>query len=154
MAEQDHQEHKQSEKTQLNIGAEDWPAIVTDKVVETVSAVRSRTVDNLALVVRSVVYGPVAAAAFLTLFTLAIITVVRMADIYLPIGESGFSEGLGSATWAAHALTGTLSLILGLGLWKARLSTARPIIIAVVINVVLIVSIIIYALLKYHTDIL
>lgn len=129
-------------RSAFSIGPEDWPATAADHIVAGVGKIRSHTVDNLALVVRAMVYGLAAVTVCVFLAVLAVVSAVRMLDAYLPIGD-----GVGSATWAAHGFAGTLSLVLGLGAWRARSSTARPIVIAIVVNIALIVSTIAYGVL-------
>ncbi|MDE0267656.1 MAG: hypothetical protein OXI96_01270 [Acidimicrobiaceae bacterium] len=143
MTKEDRKENNKSENLQLELGGEDWPAIVADKIVTTVGTIRSHTIDNLSLIVRSMVYGLVAISAFMALLVLSIVAAVRLADAHLPIGD-----GIGSATWTAHAFIGALVTILGLGTWKARTSTARPIFVAIAIDFVLILSVMSYALLR------
>ena len=139
MADSDAGEREQPSLSSLSIGPDDWPAVAADKIVAVVGTIRSHTVDNLTLAVRAVVYG-LAAVAFSSASTvLAVVIAVRMADAYLPIGS-----GVGSATWAAYAFTGTLVSVLGIGAWRARSSTARPVRIAVLIDAVLVSAVLAY----------
>ena len=131
------------ERPPLSIGPEDWPVAAADKIVNVVGTIRSYTVDNLALAARALVYGLVAITACVVLTVMMIASTVRMADAYLPIGS-----GVGSATWAAYAFAGVLISILGLGAWRARSSDARPVRIAVAIDVVLISAVTLYGVIR------
>ena len=124
-------------------GGEGWPASAADKVVAVVHTIRSYTIDNLTLAVRATVYGLVAVTAGVALAVLIIALAVRMADAYLPIGN-----GVGSATWAAYAFTGVLVSVLGIGVWSARSSDARPIQVAVIIDAALVLTMVSYGVIQ------
>ena len=67
------------------------------------------------------------------------IALLRLTDAYLPIGD-----GVGSATWAAHALLGLLLSVLGLGAWISRTGSMRPLITAAVVDVTILIGIVFY----------
>ena len=123
----------------LAIGADDWPAQAADTVVRVVDNVKAKTTDNVVLIVRGIVYGLVVAVLGLAIITMLLVALLRITDAYLPIGA-----GVGSATWAAHGLLGLLLSILGLGLWRARTESNRPIVFAVVLDVAIIIAIVFY----------
>ena len=130
----------------LSIGSDDWPATVADKIVEVVDAVRVQTTDRAVLVLRAVVYCLVAGVAAIAAIVLLAIVAVRLADAYLPIGA-----GVGSATWAAHGFIGVLVSILGLGAWRARTGSARPVYVALAVDVLIIVGVVFYGVIKALT---
>jgi len=127
----------------LTVVPDEWPAAVADQIVAWVGSVRHYTVDNIVRAARALVYGLLAAAAVIALTVLFAVALVRLADAYLPIGA-----GVGSATWAAHGFIGLLVSVLGLGLWQARSSTARPLWIALVIDVALIIAVVFYGVIR------
>ncbi len=127
------------ERPQLSLGSDDWPTTVADKIVEFVDAVRVQTTDRAVFVLRAVVYCLVAVVAAIAAVVLLAVVAVRLADAYLPIGA-----GVGSATWAAHGFIGLLVSILGFGAWRARTGSARPVYIAIIIDVVIIVGVVFY----------
>ena len=135
----DDPETGEREEPPLVIGPENWPEVAADKVVAVVGAIRSHTTDNVVRAARAAVYGLVALVAAVALLVLLTIIAVRLADAYLPVGA-----GVGSATWAAHAFIGALVSILGLGVWRARTSTARPVWVAVIVDAALIVAVVFY----------
>ncbi len=128
-----------ADKTQAKLNADDWPAGIADRIVDTIATVRTNTTDRVITAVRAIVYGLVAGVALIALIVLLTITLVRLADAYLPIGA-----GVGSATWAAHGFIGLLITILSLGIWKARSSTTRPIKIALILDLLLIAGVVAY----------
>ena len=127
----------------LTLGSDDWPADLADRIVSVIGTVRSRTTDNVVRVARAMVYGLVAVAAAAALVVLLTIIAVRLADAYLPIGD-----GVGSATWAAHGFIGLLVSILAGGAWRARHSTFRPLKSAIILDVVLIVAVVFYGVIR------
>ena len=132
-------ESTRRDRPALSLGSDDWPAAVADKIVEIVDAVRVQTTDRAVFVLRAVVYCLVAGVAAIAAVVLLAIVTVRLADAYLPIGD-----GVGSATWAAHGFIGLLVSIAGLGAWRARTGSARPVYLALVIDALLIVGVVIY----------
>lgn len=132
-------ESTRRERPALSLGSDDWPAAVADKIVEVVDAVRVQTTDRAVFVLRAVVYCLVAAVAAVAAVALLAIVAVRLADAYLPIGA-----GVGSATWAAHGFIGLLVSIIGLGAWRARTGSARPVYLALAIDALIIVGVVTY----------
>ena len=123
----------------LSLGSDDWPATVSDKIVEIVDAVRVQTTDRVVFLLRAVVYCLVAAVAAIAIIVLVTIAAIRLADAYLPIGA-----GVGSATWAAHGFIGLLVSILGLGAWRARTGSAKPIYAAVTLDSAIVLAVVFY----------
>ena len=117
----------------------DWPAQAADTVVRIVDDVRSKTTDNIVLLVRSIVYGLVILVLGLAIIVMLSVALLRIVDAYLPIGD-----GVGSATWAAHGLLGALLSILGLGAWMSRTGSTRPLVFAAVLDVAIIIAIVFY----------
>lgn len=127
------------DRPSLSFGSDDWPATVADKIVEVVDKVRVQTTDRAVLVLRAVVYCLVAAVAAVAVVVLLTIVAVRMADAYLPIGG-----GVGSATWAAHGFIGLMVSILGLGAWRARAGSAKPIYAALILDAAIVIGVVFY----------
>ena len=127
------------DRPSLNLGSDDWPASVADRIVEIVDAVRVQTTDRAVFVLRAVVYCLVAAAAAIAIVVLLAIVAVRLADAYLPIGA-----GVGSATWAAHGFIGLLVSIIGIGAWRARTGSAKPVYAAMIVDAFIIVGVVFY----------
>lgn len=127
------------ERPALNLGSDDWPATVAGKIVDVVDAVRVQTTDRAVFLLRAAVYCLVAGVAAIAAVVLLAIVSVRLADAYLPIGD-----GVGSATWAAHGFIGLLVSIIGLGAWKARTGSAKPVYAAMILDAVIIVGVVFY----------
>ena len=123
----------------MSLGSDDWPATVAGRIVEIVEAVRVQTTDRAVFVLRAVVYCLVAAAAAVAIVVLLAIAAVRLADAYLPIGD-----GVGSATWAAHGFIGVLVSIIGLGAWRARTGSSKPIYAALILDAAIIIGVVFY----------
>ena len=132
-------DHDSRQRPGLSLGSDDWPATVADKIVELVDTVRAQTTDRVVFVLRAVVYCLVAAVAAVAVIVLLVIVAVRLADAYLPIGA-----GVGSATWAAHGFIGLLVSIIGLGAWRARTGSARPVYAALILDAVIVVAVVFY----------
>ncbi len=131
------------ERSPLSIGPDNWPAIVTDKIVNAVDAVRRQTTDRIVFLVRAAVYFLVASVVTIAVLALLIVAAVRLADAYLPIGA-----GVGSATWAAHGFIGLLITVIGFGAWRSRSGSTKPIYIALIINVAFMVVIVCYGIIQ------
>lgn len=136
-------ESNRRDRPSLSLGSDDWPATVAGKIVEVVDAVRVQTTDRAVFLLRAVVYCLVAAVAAIAAVVLLAIVVVRLADAYLPIGA-----GVGSATWAAHGFVGLLVSIIGLGAWRARTGSARPVYVAMAIDALIIVGVVFYGVIE------
>ena len=127
------------ERPALSLGSDDWPAEVAGKIVDAVDAVRVQTTDRAVFLLRAVVYCLVAGVAAIAAVVLLAIVSVRLADAYLPIGD-----GVGSATWAAHGFIGLLVSIVGLGAWRARTGSARPVYVALILDALIVVGVVFY----------
>ena len=127
------------DRPSLSLGSDDWPASVADKIVDIVDAVRVQTTDRAVFLLRAVVYCLVAGVAAVAAVVLIAIVSVRLADAYLPIGN-----GVGSATWAAHGFVGLLVSIIGLGAWRARTGSTKPVYAAIVVDALIIVGVVFY----------
>ena len=127
------------ERPALSLGSDDWPATVAGKIVDVVDAVRVQTTDRAVFLLRALVYCLVAGVAAIAAVALLAIVSVRLADAYLPIGD-----GVGSATWAAHGFIGLLVSIIGLGAWKARTGSAKPVYAAMILDALIIVGVVFY----------
>ncbi len=134
------------ERPRLSIGPDEWPSTVADKIVEVVDTVKTKTTDRVVLAVRVVVYSLVIAVTLISLMVLLVIASVRMADAYLPIGD-----GVGSATWAAHGFVGAFLMVLGLGAWRSRSGSARPFVIALILDLLFVIGIIFYGVIRALT---
>lgn len=94
--------------------ASDWAAEAAGRIEALVGTVRTKTVDRLAVVVRIVVFGLVAATMGIVALALFVILAVRVLDTVLPRG-----------VWVADAVLGLLFVATGLALWsKGRPRTA------------------------------
>lgn len=127
------------DRPSMSLGSDDWPATVADKIVEIVDAVRVQTTDRVVFLLRAVVYCLVAAVAAIAVVVMLAIAAVRLADAYLPIGA-----GVGSATWAAHGFIGLLVSVVGLGAWRARTGSAKPIYVALIADAAIVVGVVFY----------
>ena len=130
------------ERPALSLGSDDWPASLADRIVGIVDAVRVQTTDRVVFLLRAVVYCLVAAVAAIAIIVLITVAAIRLADAYLPIGS-----GVGSATWAAHGFVGLLVSIVGLGAWRARAGSAKPLYAALVLDAVILVGVVFYGVL-------
>ena len=119
----------------------DWAAKQTDRVIDVIDKVKAQTTDRAVTVLRAVVFGLVIAVLGIAAATIFLVAVVRMADAYLPIGA-----GVGDATWAAHLFVGSLLTTLGLGAWMSRRASSRPLALAAVLDLVIVVVIVCYGL--------
>ena len=134
------------ERPALSLGSDDWPAAVADKIVEITDAVRVQTTDRVVFLLRAVVYCLVAAVAAIAIIVLVTVAAIRLADAYLPIGS-----GVGSATWAAHGFVGLLVSIVGLGAWRARAGSAKPLYAALILDAAIVVAVVFYGVLAAVT---
>lgn len=118
---------------------QDWQAKLTDQIIDNVDKVKRLATDNAVLVLRGLVFGLVIMVLGFAALIMFVTIAIRMADAYLPIGN-----GVGDATWAAHLFVGGLLSILGFGAWMSRRSTMRPLALAGVVDLVIVVVIICY----------
>lgn len=130
---------EQPDRPSLSIGGDDWPAQIADSIVRLVDQVRVKTTDNVVLVVRAIVYGLVIMVLSLAMIVMTTVALLRLADAYLPIGD-----GVGSATWAAHGLLGLLLSVLGLGTWISRTGSTKPLVVAAIVDVAILIGIVFY----------
>ena len=136
-------ESDRRDRPALSLGSGDWPATVADRIVEVVDAVRVQTTDRAVFLLRAVVYCLVAAVAAIAAVVLLAVATVRLADAYLPIGP-----GTGSGVWAAHGFIGLLVSIIGLGAWRARTGSSRPVYLAITLDALLIMAAVLYGVIK------
>ncbi len=88
----------------------DWASDAAGRIESVVATLRANTVDRLAVIVRMVVFGFVAAVMALTALLLAVVGAVRLLDTVLP-----------RTVWLADLALGTLFVVAGLVFWaKAR----------------------------------
>lgn len=120
---------------------QDWQTTAVDFVIDKVDMVKRVATNNAVLALRILVFGMVAAVMAIAALVLFIVIAVRMADAYLPIGA-----GVGDASWAAHLFIGSLFSILGLGAWMSRKKSSRPLLIAAVIDLAIVIVIVCYGL--------
>ena len=120
---------------------QDWQANATDWIIDKVDLVKRMATDNAVLVLRGLVFGLVILVLGFAALIMSVTIAIRMADAYLPIGS-----GVGDATWAAHLFVGALLSILGLGAWMSRRTSTRPLAMAAVLDLVIVVVIVCYGL--------
>ena len=121
----------------------DLAAQATEWVVAKVDLIKTRTTDNAVLVLRGLVFGLVISVLAVAAVLMTVIMLVRIADAYLPIGA-----GVGDATWAAHGFIGVLFSVLGLGAWLSRKGegTPKPLLVALVLDLIFVTVIVCYGL--------
>jgi hypothetical protein len=88
---------------------DDWAAQAADSIEQVVTTLRDRTAAPLTMVVRTLVYGLLAAIVGVAGLVLLAIGAVRALDVYLP-----------EDVWAAHLVTGGIFTLAGLFLWAKR----------------------------------
>ena len=120
---------------------QDWQATAVDFVIDKVDTVKRVLTNNVVLALRILVFGLVAAVMGIAALVLFIVIAVRMSDAYLPIGA-----GVGDASWAAHLFIGSMFSILGLGAWMSRKKSSRPLLIAAVIDLAIVIVIVCYGI--------
>jgi hypothetical protein len=94
---------------------EDWTVQAADRIEGLVNAVRDKTTVPLTLVARGVVYGLLAAFAGGAAMVLVAIAGVRLIDVLTGAGN----------VWIAHASIGMLFTLIGVFLWRKRLTPER-----------------------------
>ena len=119
----------------------DWAVKQTDRVIDLVDKAKGLTTDKAVLVLRALVFGLVIIVLGLAALIMTVTIAVRMADAYLPIGA-----GVGDATWAAHLFVGGLLSILGIGAWLSRRKSSKPLAVAGIIDLVIVVVIVCYGI--------
>ena len=91
---------------------QDWPAQVTDKIVDAIEQVRVKTTQPAITVARGVVYG-------LAILLIAIVMILMLL-IGLFRGTVELAEWQGLGVWAAYVLFGGIFVIVGMVLWSKR----------------------------------
>ena len=91
----------------------DLASRATDRIIDVVDALRSRTTEPLLTATRAIVFGAFVAIAGTAVLTLVGIGLFRLLDTALP-GES----------WAAHLILGTACIAVGAFLWSRRTRSA------------------------------
>jgi len=97
----------------------DWPAQAADTIEKVVGGVRDKTTGPAITVARGVVYGTFALIVGASVAVLLAVTLVRVADAYLP--EAVFGE---DHVWAAHGIVGLLFTAAGALMWSKRTATS------------------------------
>ena len=90
----------------------DWPEQVAGRIDSVVSALRDKTTRPVTLAARGIVYGIVVAALGAALFILLTISVIRLADVYLPI------HPVGRRVWIVDGVAAAIFLLIGTFLWR------------------------------------
>ncbi len=127
----------------------DWAGEQADKIVDLVDRIKNATTDKAIITLRAIVFGLVIFVLVLASIVLLIVTSVRVADAYLPIGD-----GVGDASWAAHLFVGGLVTILGLGAWGSRRGEGmppKPLVLALVFDVAIVLAVVFYGVLRAVT---
>ena len=93
--------------------AGDWPAQVTDTIVDLVGTVRDKTTGPVTTAVRGVVLGLFAGVVGVMVAIIAIIAVVRLLD-----------EALPSSVWLPYLLLGVVFVIAGALVYRRRRAPA------------------------------
>jgi hypothetical protein len=100
-------------------GGSDWPAQVTDLIVNLVDSVRDKTSGPATSIARGLVYGTLAAIVGTAALVVVIILLVRGFDVLAQVAlEAAGLEKPGRSTWIAHLLTGLLFAGAGAFLWR------------------------------------
>lgn len=93
---------------------QDWPAEVAERIETVVGAVRNKTTVPAILAAEGVVYGVMLAVLGAAMFTLFIVALIRLVDVYLPV------DPVGRRVWIVDAGASAILLILGTFLWRKR----------------------------------
>lgn len=91
----------------------DWPAQVTDTIVDLVGTVRDKTTGPITTVARGVVLGLFAAVMAVMVAIIAIIALVRLLD-----------EALPSSVWLPYLVLGVVFVIAGALVYRRRRAPA------------------------------
>lgn len=91
----------------------DWPAQVTDTIVDLVGTVRDKTTGPITTVARGAVLGLFAVVMALMVAVIAIITLVRLLD-----------EALPSSVWLPYLILGVVFVIAGALVYRRRRAPA------------------------------
>ena len=88
---------------------DDWARETADTIERLVLSVRTKAVEPLEKVARSLVYGMLALIVSIAAAVLASVALVRLLDVAIP-----------GPVWPAHAITGGIFCLAGLFLWAKR----------------------------------
>lgn len=100
-------------------GGSDWPAQVTDLIVNLVDSVKDKTGGPATSIARGLVYGTLAAIVGTAALVVFIILLVRGFDVLAQVAlDAAGLEKPGRSTWIAHLLTGLLFAGAGAVLWR------------------------------------
>ncbi|MCD9624458.1 hypothetical protein [Rhabdothermincola salaria] len=91
----------------------DWPAQVTDTIVDLVGTVRDKTTGPITTVARGVVLGLFAAVMAVMVAVIAIIALVRLLD-----------EALPSSVWLPYLILGAVFVLAGALVYRRRRAPA------------------------------
>ena len=92
--------------------APDWPAQITDRIVDAIEQVRVKTTQPAITVARGVVYGLAVALIGVVMVLLLLVGLFR--------GTVELAEWQGLGVWAAYVLFGGIFTIVGMVLWSKR----------------------------------
>ena len=98
----------------------DWPTRATETIVTQVGRIRDKTTGPARNIARWLVFGAFAISLGTVALIIFVIGAVRALDNYLP--DAVFGE---THTWAAHSILGLLLLVIGLALYRVKVSPAR-----------------------------
>lgn len=87
----------------------DWTSDLTDRLDELIGKVRTQTTDRLLRLARIIVFGFVAVVVGLMAAILAVVALVRLADVLIP-----------QEVWLAYLVLGGLFSGVGAFLWSKR----------------------------------
>jgi hypothetical protein len=99
--------------------ATDWPAQVTDAVVNVVDSVKDKTTGPATSAARGVVYGLLGAIVGTAALVIFLVLLFRGIDILVQLVlDAAGAEKAGRSVWIAHTIMGLLFLVPGLMLWR------------------------------------
>ena len=102
--------HMAAPSTERSSGA-DWPTQTADTIERFVGTIRSKTTEPVERIVRTLVYGIIAAVLGVAALVLLVVALVRLLDVLVP-GE----------VWSAYLILGVIFVLAGLLLWSKRAS--------------------------------
>lgn len=106
-------------------GGADWPAQITDLIVNLVDSVKEKTGGPATSIARGVVYGTLALIVGTAAAVVGIILIVRIFDVAAQVVlDAAGLEKPGRSTWIAHLLTGLLFTGAGAWLWRKGTQSA------------------------------
>ena len=92
----------------------DWPAEVAARIESVVGTVRDKTTVPAILAAEGLVYGVLLAVLGAAMFILLMVSLIRLVDVYLPVGP------VGRRVWIVDAGASAILLALGMFLWRKR----------------------------------